>query len=80
MLAASRENELSFGRPNWFNRVKEEHTACRENVALFDMSAFVKLEVEVGANDYGFLYKLHYIDFTTLFTFLANSIFATKGM
>ena len=40
-------NELSYGRPNWFDRVKEEHEACRENVALFDMSAFTKLEVEV---------------------------------
>ena len=40
-------NELSFGRSNWFDRVKEEHNACREDVALFDLSAFAKLEVEV---------------------------------
>ena len=36
--------------------MKEEHIACRENVALFDMSAFVKLEVEVGVYDRGFLH------------------------
>ena len=41
-------NELSFSHSNWFDRVKEEHKACRENVALFDLSAFAKLEVEVN--------------------------------
>ena len=40
-------NELTYGRPNWFDRVGEEHTSCRERVALFDLSAFAKLEVEV---------------------------------
>ena len=40
-------NELTYGRSNWFDRVKDEHLACRENVALFDMSAFAKLEIEV---------------------------------
>ena len=49
---------MSFGQPNWFNRVKEEHLACRENVALFDMSAFVKLEVEVGVYDCGFWHNI----------------------
>ena len=38
---------MTYGRPNWFDRVKEEHLACREKVALFDMSAFAKLEIEV---------------------------------
>ena len=41
-------NELTYGRPNWFDRVKEEHLVCREKVALFDMSAFAKLEIEVA--------------------------------
>ena len=40
-------NELTYGRPNWFDRVREEHTSCRDRVALFDLSAFAKLEVEV---------------------------------
>ena len=43
----SRENELTYGQPNWFDRVKEEHLACRKKVALFDMSAFAKIEIEV---------------------------------
>ena len=47
LLLESPVNELSFGRSNWFDRVKEEHNACRENVALFDLSAYAKLEVQV---------------------------------
>ena len=46
-LIESPVNELTYGRPNWFDRVKEEHKACRENVALFDLSSLAKLEVEV---------------------------------
>ena len=42
-----RVNEITFGRPNWFEQVKEEHNACRNNVAMFDMSAFSKFEIEV---------------------------------
>ena len=34
--------EYSFGRQNWFEYSGEEHRACRENVALFDQSSFVK--------------------------------------
>ena len=45
--AESQANELTYGRPNWFDRVEEEHKGCRENVALFDLSAFAKLEIEV---------------------------------
>ena len=48
IIIESRVNELTYGRPNWFDRVKEEHLACREKVALFDMSAFAKLEIEVA--------------------------------
>ena len=40
-------NENTFGRPNWFGQVKEEHNACRNNVAMFDMSTFSKFEIEV---------------------------------
>ena len=47
LLLESQVNELTYGRPNWFDRVKVEHLACREKVALFDMSAFAKLEIEV---------------------------------
>ena len=36
------EYEYSYGRQNWFDYSGEEHRACRENVALFDQSSFVK--------------------------------------
>jgi 4-methylaminobutanoate oxidase (formaldehyde-forming) len=32
-----------FGRQNWFDTVATEHRACREAVALFDMTSFAKL-------------------------------------
>lgn len=35
----------SYGRQNWFDRAAEEHRAAREAVALFDLSAFTKIEV-----------------------------------
>ncbi|HEX5326241.1 MAG TPA: glycine cleavage T C-terminal barrel domain-containing protein, partial [Acetobacteraceae bacterium] len=38
-----REIAYSFGRQNWFCSVAEEHRACREAVAVFDMTSFAKL-------------------------------------
>ncbi|MDH3464779.1 MAG: FAD-dependent oxidoreductase [Gammaproteobacteria bacterium] len=35
-------DEHTFGRPNWFKYVAEEHRACRESVAVFDLSSFAK--------------------------------------
>jgi 4-methylaminobutanoate oxidase (formaldehyde-forming) len=35
----------SFGRQNWFRYAAEEHRAAREAVALFDLSAFAKIEI-----------------------------------
>lgn len=35
----------SFGRQNWFPFAAEEHRAAREAVALFDLSAFAKIEL-----------------------------------
>ena len=43
-----RNNSLTFGKPNYLNFVREEHLACRRSAALFDLSAFVKLEIEVN--------------------------------
>ncbi len=40
---APRELAYSFGRQNWFATVAEEHRACREAVALFDLTSFAKL-------------------------------------
>jgi 4-methylaminobutanoate oxidase (formaldehyde-forming) len=34
--------EYSYGRQNWFEHSAREHRACREAVALFDQSSFVK--------------------------------------
>lgn len=40
------ENELTFGRPIWYDRVRIEHRAAREAVALFDQSTFGKILVQ----------------------------------
>lgn len=38
--------ELSFERKFWFDLWRNEHTACRENVALFEMSFMAKFLVQ----------------------------------
>jgi 4-methylaminobutanoate oxidase (formaldehyde-forming) len=38
--------EYGWGHQNWHPWVAQEHRACRENVALFDMSSFAKLLVK----------------------------------
>ena len=38
-----RRIDYSFGRQTWFALVGEEHRACRETVAVFDMTSFAKL-------------------------------------
>ena len=46
------EYEYSYGRQNWFPYVAKEHRAAREDVALFDLSSFAKIEVAgAGACD-----------------------------
>lgn len=35
----------SFGKPHWFDAVREEYTACRERVALLDYSSFTKINI-----------------------------------
>ena len=47
-LCAERENTCTFGKPNWFENVEAEHAAACSNVALFDLSSYAKLEIEVG--------------------------------
>lgn len=39
------EDSYSFRKPGWFDQVALEHNSVRENVALFDLSAFAKFEV-----------------------------------
>jgi 4-methylaminobutanoate oxidase (formaldehyde-forming) len=41
-----RRIDYSFGRQNWFDTVAAEHRACREAVAVFDMTSFAKLLVQ----------------------------------
>ncbi|HEY4611229.1 MAG TPA: FAD-dependent oxidoreductase, partial [Ilumatobacteraceae bacterium] len=42
----------SFGQPNWFQHVAEEHRAVRERVALIDQTSFAKFEITgAGALD-----------------------------
>ena len=38
--------EYGWGHQNWHGWVADEHRACRERVALFDMSSFAKLLVK----------------------------------
>ena len=37
----------TFGKPSFFENVKEEYWACKEHVCLIDMSSFTKTEVKV---------------------------------
>lgn len=39
------EDSYSFDRPGWFDQVAQEHVNARENVTLFDLSAFATFEV-----------------------------------
>jgi sarcosine dehydrogenase len=50
-------DEHTFGRPNWFNHVAEEHRACREDVVVFDQSSFVKFMM-VGSDVESVLQKI----------------------
>ena len=40
------EPELTFGRPGWFENVRDEVTAAHERAAIFDASSFGKIEVQ----------------------------------
>lgn len=39
------EDAYSFRRPGWFEQVALEHASAREDVVLFDLSAFAKFEI-----------------------------------
>ncbi len=40
------EYQYSFGKQNWFTYSAAEHQATRENIALYDQSAFSKYQIE----------------------------------
>ena len=46
----SRCDDMTFGRPNWFDKVKDEVTACRNSAALFDLTPQAKFEIKVLNN------------------------------
>jgi sarcosine dehydrogenase len=52
-----RKDELTFGLPNWFKYVGEEHRAVREQAAVIDQSSFNKFELE-GPGALSFLNRI----------------------
>ena len=40
------EYQYSWGKQNWFENQKKEHTAVRQNIGIFDMSSFGKIRVD----------------------------------
>ena len=42
----SAELDYTFGQPDWLESSGNEHRACRESVAMFDMSSFAKFIVK----------------------------------
>ena len=43
----SRCDDMTFERPNWFDKVKDEVAACRTSAAVFDLSPQAKFEIKV---------------------------------
>ena len=43
-------NKGTFGKPPWFELVRDEYMACRRGVAVMDMSSFTKFELKVCLN------------------------------
>jgi 4-methylaminobutanoate oxidase (formaldehyde-forming) len=43
--ADQRQPDWQWGRPPYFDRLRQEHTAVRQRVGLFDMSSFGKIDV-----------------------------------
>jgi sarcosine dehydrogenase len=71
-----RKDERTFGLPNWFTHVEEEHRTVRERVGVIDQSSFNKFELE-GPGALSFMNRLaaNQIDRppgTTVYTQLCN--------
>ncbi|XP_035205169.1 pyruvate dehydrogenase phosphatase regulatory subunit, mitochondrial-like isoform X2 [Stegodyphus dumicola] len=43
--------DIIFGKPSWFESVREEYNACRERVGIIDMSSFTKFHLKSGATE-----------------------------
>ncbi|XP_014666984.1 PREDICTED: pyruvate dehydrogenase phosphatase regulatory subunit, mitochondrial-like isoform X2 [Priapulus caudatus] len=53
------QTDLTFRKPVWFDAVREEYMACRQGVALIDMSSFTKFELKsAGREVVDFLQRL----------------------
>jgi len=52
-----REYRYSWGRQNWFDNHRAEHTAVRQAVGMFDMTSFGKIRVE-GRDACAFLQRM----------------------
>jgi glycine cleavage system aminomethyltransferase T/glycine/D-amino acid oxidase-like deaminating enzyme len=69
--------DYSFGRQNWFAATAAEHRACRETVAILDMTSFAKFLLQ-GADARSVLQHLCANDMTvpvgtTLYTAMLNA-------
>ena len=51
------EYQYSWGKQNWFENQKKEHTAVRQNIGIFDMSSFGKIRVD-GEGALNFLQEI----------------------
>ena len=51
------QDELTFGRPNWFEHVGNEHRHIRKKAALIDQTSFAKFEV-IGPGALDFLQQI----------------------
>jgi len=50
----------TYWRPGFFDCLKEEYQACREGVALMDMSSFAKFQITVRIT-FSLLRNLHFL-------------------
>lgn len=39
----------TFGKPSWFDSVRDEYNACKQTVGLVDVSSFSQVEIWVWA-------------------------------
>lgn len=53
----TKEPKLSFGRPDWFEQVRQEVRLAHEKAAIFDQSTFGKIEIK-GRDACSFLNRL----------------------
>ncbi len=45
------QSQSAFGKPRWFEIVRDEYMACRRGVAIMDMSSFTKFELKSAGRE-----------------------------